>query len=37
MGLSPVRNAARALANEIDMLRQGRREPDGELRDPRPK
>jgi multimeric flavodoxin WrbA len=32
-----VRNAARALAKEIDMLRQGRREPDGELRDPRPK
>ncbi|MDB6087457.1 MAG: NADPH-dependent reductase [Gammaproteobacteria bacterium] len=32
-----VRNAARALANEIQMLRQGRREPDEHLHDPRPK
>jgi multimeric flavodoxin WrbA len=32
-----VRNAARALANEVGLLRQGRREPDDELRDPRPK
>jgi multimeric flavodoxin WrbA len=32
-----VRNAARALLNEVRMIREGRREPDDELRDPRPK
>jgi multimeric flavodoxin WrbA len=32
-----VRNAARALARELDLLRQGRREPDESLPDPRPK
>jgi multimeric flavodoxin WrbA len=32
-----VRNAARSLANQVRWLRQGRREPDDELRDPRPK
>jgi multimeric flavodoxin WrbA len=32
-----VRNVARSLANEITLIRAGRREPDAELEDPRPK
>jgi multimeric flavodoxin WrbA len=32
-----VTNAARALANEVTMQREGRREPDDGLKDPRPK
>ena len=32
-----VRNAARALGNAVRMIREGRREPDTDLRDPRPK
>ena len=32
-----VRNAARSLANEIALIRKGRREPDERLDDPRPK
>jgi multimeric flavodoxin WrbA len=32
-----VRNAARSLVNEVRMIRRGRREPDAQLRAPRPK
>jgi hypothetical protein len=32
-----TRNAARALLNEVKMIRAGREEPDESLRDPRPK
>ena len=32
-----VRNAARSLLNQVNLIRQGRREPDAELADPRPK
>jgi hypothetical protein len=32
-----VANAARALANQVKLMREGRREPDEGLRDPRPK
>ena len=32
-----VRNAARALVNAVRLMREGRREPDEDLRDPRPK
>jgi hypothetical protein len=32
-----VANAAQALANEVTLLREGRREPDEHLNDPRPK
>jgi multimeric flavodoxin WrbA len=32
-----VRNAARSLAQEVEMIRQGRPEPDAGLRNPRPK
>ena len=32
-----VRNAARTLANEIELIRKGRLEPDDRIEDPRPK
>jgi hypothetical protein len=32
-----VRNAARALASQLSLLRNGRKEPDDDLREPRPK
>jgi hypothetical protein len=32
-----VRNAARSLVNAVRMIRRGRREPDAQLRAPRPK